>query len=158
MATRVQLLERLFGTQLTAKETLVSYVARLTELERRLRAQGEIVSESVMVYMLLKGLPVAYTSIVQLIKMKDEVKFSEAVEMLRSEEERQTTASGSSNGHSGVAHHGDAAETQLKKGCYKCGKHDHIKANCPLLKNKPWHMANTAIVESTPGEGVHHGY
>jgi len=39
MATQVQLLEQLFGTQLQANETMIaSYVARLTEIERRLRA------------------------------------------------------------------------------------------------------------------------
>lgn len=132
MATRVQLLERLFGTQLKANESMASYVARLTEIERRLRAQGEQVSESIMVYLLLKGLPSSYTSIVQLMKMREKLEFTETVEALKNEEERQNVTR-STEGNSTA--HANAAE-QLKKGCFSCGAHDHIKYNCPLHSKK----------------------
>jgi len=128
MATRVQLLERLFGTQLRTGESVTSYVARLTEMERRLRAQGEQVSEGIMVYLLLKGLPSSYTSIVQLLKMKEKLEFTEAVEALRNEEEGQKVSQD-------TEHHANATEL-LKKGCFTCGAHDHIKFNCPLNGKK----------------------
>lgn len=128
MATRVQLLEHLFGTQLLAKETIASYVARLTELERRLRAQGEQVSESIMVYLLLRGLTPPYTSIVQLLKMKDNIEFTETVETLKNEEERQQGTK--------AIEHANAVERQLQKGCFSSGSHSHVKFNCPLNSNK----------------------
>ena len=147
MATRVQLLEQLFGTQLIQKgnerESMASYVARLTELERRLRAQGEQVSESIMVYLLLKGLPNSYTSIVQLMKMKETLGFNEAVESLKNEEERQNVkkVSGVGGAELSLLQAANAVMStlptrQLEKGCFSCGAHDHIKYNCPMNQNK----------------------
>jgi gag-polypeptide of LTR copia-type len=174
MATRVQLLERLFGTQLRGNESIASYVARLTEIERRLRAQGEQVSESIMVYLLLKGLPPSYTSIVQLMKMKEKLEFTETVEALKNEEERQNV---SRNTLPGGTEHANAAELHLKKGCFSCGSHEHIKYNCPLNSKKKhcdrchrightsqecrskMHLASVATVESGGGEGsFQHAY
>jgi len=176
MATRVQLLEQLFGTQLKVidHETIASYVARLTELERRLRAQGEQISEGIMVYMLLRGLPAPYTSIVQLMKMKEKLEFTEAVETLKNEEERQGI---SNHNERQTNHHADAAtERHLPKGCFACGAHDHIKSNCPLHSNKKHcekchrighttqeckmtvSHASPAMTDSTWQRLLHHGY
>jgi len=173
MATQVQLLERLFGMQVQKGETIAGYVARLTEIERRLRAQGEQVSEGIMVYMLLRGLPASYTSIVQLIKMKDKLEFVETVESLKNEEERQACAQpGGSSAQ--PRHQANGAETNSKRRCFTCGAVGHVKFNCPRNASKPkcqkcfrvghestecrgeW-QANTAEVIFGE-EGAKHGY
>jgi hypothetical protein len=64
------------------------------------------------------------------MKMKDKLEFTEAVEALKNEEERQHVSEESSTAHA------NAAERFLKKGCFSCGAHDHIKYNCPLHSDK----------------------
>ena len=47
MVSRVRLLEQLFTLALRDKESIATYVSRLMEIERRLKAQDEQVSESI---------------------------------------------------------------------------------------------------------------
>jgi len=138
MATKVQLLERLFALSKPTSESITSYVARLTEIERKLRAQGEEVSESILVYVLLRGLPALYTSIVQFIKMKDQLNMKDTIEMLKNEEERQgSTVLGTSLPHNTVAHSAHSMVTPGSEArCFTCGQTGHVKFTCPQNADK----------------------
>lgn len=133
MATRVQLLEQLFAFQLLRGETIAAYVARLMEMERKLKEQDEPVSESILAYVLLRGLPDAYASTVQWIKLQqDTVELQDIIESIRNEEERQRT--GTLHGIRGAgtpAHGAHAATNGPSAVCYTCGKPGHKKFDCP---------------------------
>lgn len=141
MANKIQLLERLFNIRFQHGETIATYVARLTEIERKLKEQGEEISESILTYLLLRGLPESYTSIVQLIKLKEVLTLKEAVDLLRNEEERQEvknghTVSGDAS-ESAVVTAAAAAAITSQKRCFTCGQSSHIKYDCPRNRDKP---------------------
>jgi hypothetical protein len=137
MATKVQLLERLFALTKQASETITSYIARLTEIERKLNAQEEKVSESILVYVLLRGLPASYTSIVQLIKMKDQLEMKDAIEMLKNEEERQgVTITGQPRTAAANMARSSSATGHNEARCFTCNQTGHVMFNCPRNSNK----------------------
>jgi hypothetical protein len=128
MATKIQLLERLFGLQLERGESIALYVARVMEIQSKLEAQEEEVSESILTYLVLRGLPKEYTSIVQLIKLKEMLTLKEVTELLKNEEERQKTRDGKRRDVS-EPEAGGFAE-QFKK-CFGCGGAGHTRMDCP---------------------------
>jgi hypothetical protein len=139
MATKVQLLERLFALTKQPLESITSYIARLTEIERKLNAQEEKVSESILVYVLLRGLPATYTSIVQLIKMKDQLEMKDAIEMLKNEEERQgVTITGPGQPRTALANmtRSSSATGHHEARCFTCNQTGHVMFNCQLNSQK----------------------
>jgi hypothetical protein len=72
MGRMVSLYEQLFACHMKSGERAAVYVARLTELALRLKEQGEAVSDGILMYLLLKGLPASYTSLVQVMKLSEQ--------------------------------------------------------------------------------------
>jgi len=143
MATKVQLLEQLFSLQMQRNDSIASYVAHLTEIERKLHAQEENISESILIYVLLRGLPSTFTSIVQLIKMKEKLEMKETIELLKSEEERQgihTKGNGNGQGQqkpaSGMHAHTTTSSSSGDRPCFTCGATGHKKFECPRNKGE----------------------
>jgi len=143
MATKVQLLEQLFSLQKRKEESISSYVAQLTQLERKLGAQGEAISESILIYVMLRGLPNSYITITQLIKMKEKLDMKETIELLKSEEERQSTHGiihMKVNNDNGTMVSGMNAQVSNKDishlTCYTCNQYGHKKYDCPNNKSK----------------------
>jgi len=117
-------------------DSIASYVAHLTEIERKLHAQEEKISESILIYVLLRGLPSTFTSIVQLIKMKEKLEMKETIELLKSEEERQgintkgnINGSGQQKTASGM--HAHSSSDSGDRHCFTCGATGHMKFECP---------------------------
>jgi Trp operon repressor len=149
MATRVQLYEILFSIKMMESESINLYVARLTELDVRLKQQQENLSEGVLLYILLKGLLGSYTTVVQLLKMNENLGFQDVVEKLRNEEERQKVSKKVGGGYvpksngidnqisleaSSVSARTSASRSTYR--CYTCGEKGHIKYDCPYNKSR----------------------
>ena len=86
-------------------------------------------------YVLLRGLPAHYTTIVQLIKMREKMELSECIDTLKNEEERnehgQTRAASDQRVRFEAASLADE-----ERNCYTCGKAGHIKFDCPRNQQK----------------------
>jgi hypothetical protein len=131
MAARVQLLEQLFAFVMTSGESVAAYAARLLELERRLKEQDESVSESILAYVLLRGLPERYASTVQWIKMQQEdAELKDIITIVRNEEERQQA--GRAQRSAPAAAHA----AHVEGACYTCGAPGHKKYDCPSNANQ----------------------
>ena len=152
LSTKVQLFERLFSLVLGRTESIALYVARLTEIERKLKEQDEKISDSILLFVLLRGVSHSYATLVTLLKMKEALTLEEAMEALKNEEERLGLGGGSKKGgHSSgstvdvvvedVAAYVDRGRTgkNMSTGmkCFSCGLGGHIKFNCPRNKGKP---------------------
>lgn len=152
MATKVQLYEMLFNIKMEGSETINLYIARLTEMDVKLKQQQENLSESVLLYVLLKGLTSNYTTIVQLLKMQDDLVFKDVVDKLRNEEERQKvagkvntaikSAKDDNNSTSRVIMEASnlsvskTGASRSKYRCYTCGERGHIKYDCPYNQSR----------------------
>lgn len=148
MATKVQLYEMLFNIKMIESESINLYIARLTEMDVKLKQQQENLSESVLLYVLLKGLTSNYTTVVQLLKMQENLVFKDVVEKLRNEEERQKVSSkgnsssirskesGSGSGVIVEASNVKTGAASLKYRCYTCGQRGHIKYDCPYNQSR----------------------
>jgi hypothetical protein len=153
LSTKVQLFERLFSLVLGRTESIALYVARLTDIERKLKEQDENISQSILLFVLLRGVSHSYATLVTLLKMKEVLTFNEAVEALKNEEERMGLGGvgkrvGNSSGSTvdivvedHVAAYVDRGRTNknMSSGmkCFNCGLSGHIRFNCPRNKGKP---------------------
>ena len=159
VATRVGLIEKLFSLKMESSESVALYVARVQALKRKLAEQEETVSDMILLYVLLRGLPSRFGTLVTLLKMKDVLVLSEVEEALKNEEERQRTGAGNmASNHEergggedqahfvGVGGKGKFRKQGMRRfggagdgndnGCFTCGEDGHVKYNCPENKNK----------------------
>jgi hypothetical protein len=148
MEGQVALYEQLFNMRMKEKEKVAAYAARLMDTESKLKQHyKEHVSDRMLVFVLLRGLPKSYTSLVQMLRMLDSASFMQVLERLKDEEERQLAALGHGASHSeksggasmsapaaAVAY---AASTEERtKTCFTCKKNGHSMYDCPDNKNK----------------------
>jgi hypothetical protein len=138
VATRVQLIERLFSMEQGRSESVSVYVSRVTEVEQRLREQGEEVSGAILLYVLLRGVTRAYPTLVTLLKMKDALTFDEAVEAIKNEEERtkmdvrRENQSGGGTDHTVYMARTEKSKTGGdERRCHECGDKGHLRNRCP---------------------------
>lgn len=145
LATRVQLMEKLFSLQMNSGERVALYVARLTEIDRKLKEQEEPVSPSMLLFVLLRGVGENFSTVVTFLKMKEKLTFDEAVESLKNEEERMEMDYGSHmKNMEESAHYVGAPKGKYKVdskrsrglSCFTCGQSGHIKWNCPKNAGK----------------------
>ena len=152
VATRVGLLEQLFSMEMST-ESMSLYIARVQGLRRKLAEQEEVITDTVLLFVLLRGLPARYDTLVTLLKMRPLI-VEEVVDALKNEEERQSHAhaeGGAGSGgerafyagsggsrrftpRTGVPPSGGAAHQRLQ--CFTCKEEGHIKFNCPMNRGK----------------------
>jgi hypothetical protein len=146
VATRVQLIERLLSMRLSRSESVSLYVARVTDVVRRLAEQEESIGAATQLYVLLRGAQDSFPTVVTLLRMRDALTFDEAVDALKNEEERRQVATGASA--RGVltvgqeeseeqAHYvrgGGKKKSKDGRRCYSCGKTGHMKQACPAVE------------------------
>jgi len=133
MESQVVLYEQLFNLKIKEKEKITVFVARLIEIEIKLKQQyKENISDRMLMFILLRGLPHSFMSLVQLLKMNDDVTFEQAVEQLRNEEERQLSHPKIKE----IALNYAASNQERTVKCWTCEKEGHSKFNCPQNINK----------------------
>jgi len=135
VATRVQLIERVFASEMTRGMSVTLYVSHLTGLDRKLQEQGEApLSSSILLYLLLRGLPSPFQTVVTLLKMREKLTFDEAVEALKNEEERLKL--GTTPNSKKREEHAALFAGRANGGCFTCNQNGHVQYDCPMNKNK----------------------
>ena len=126
-----------------ANESVTDYVIRGETAAAALNSVGESVSDSLLIAMLLKGLPEGYKPFVVVVTQSDKQQtFIEFKAALRSFEETEQARSGSESVmklvHNGTSHVTDSTSSVARGGnrtqCYRCQKFGHIARFC---ENKP---------------------
>jgi Trp operon repressor len=156
VATRVALIEQLLTIKMEGSEHVALYVARVQGLVRKLAEQEELISDTILLFVLLRGLPSRFGTLVTLLKMKDSMVLDHVIEALKNEEERMKSAPSTHqmedtvhyagvsvggkfhkrNGGGGGGGGGDRASGSGPMRCYTCGEGGHIKFHCPQNKNR----------------------
>jgi hypothetical protein len=75
VTTRVQLIEKFFAMKQGSGEAVNVYVARLQETEHRLKEQGEEISGTMALFVLLRGATSRFPTLVTLLKMREDLTF-----------------------------------------------------------------------------------
>jgi hypothetical protein len=70
-----------------SKESFDAYLSRVMQLILSLKEMKEVISEGELMYVLFNGLPAEYDSVVQSLKVNDQVKFNDACQHIRDCEE-----------------------------------------------------------------------
>ena len=135
-------MEEIIGMELRQGERIATYVARLTEIERKLQDQEEPLSAWMVLYFLLRGVTRQYPTLVTMLKMQ-EAKFDAAVTALKNEEERMRMDRGrggapstSSTAPHDTAHFATAHGSSGQLVCFTCETDGQVKFDCPRNRNK----------------------
>ena len=120
-------------------ENVTDYMLRAETAATSLKSSGEVISDSLLVAMLLKGLPAEFDSFSTVITQKDkELKFSEFKVSLRSFEETQKTSKSEDSimKLAGVKSEANDTASGASGGfkCFRCHRYGH-KANECKSKN-----------------------
>ena len=116
-------------------ENVIDYVIRAEAAATSLKSSGETISDSLLIAMLLKGLPNDYKTFSTVITQKDEpISFVEFKVALRSFEEtekcHQTQCAKKSDNVMKTI-----SKTSNNVKCYSCGKIGHMKYQCKKVSN-----------------------
>ena len=124
-------------------ETVTDYVIRAETAATALRNAGETVTDSLLIAMVLKGLPEEYKPFVVVVTQSDkEQKFSEFKVALRSFEDTERTSV--TTGSHSVMKTEYKKEPQSDIVCYQCGHPGHIARFCKSNnKNRRGQWCNT---------------
>ena len=128
----ITLYTELTSLRMAGGENVIDYVLRAETAATSLKTAGETISDSLLVAMILKGLPqTRFKSFSTVVTQKDkEMSFGEFKVALRSFEETEKLSSESNK-----------EDTVMKViVCYECGKPGHKQAECRKLKKpeKKW--------------------
>ena len=128
----ISLYQELTSLKMASDESVTTYVIRGETAAASLKNAGETISDSLLIAMILKGLPREFDAFTTVITQKENVlEFIKFKTMLRSYEETEKCRNGSNNSQDGVMN-------MVNKNivCYKCGKPGHRKFECnTLVKN-----------------------
>ena len=124
-------------------ETVTDYVARAEAAATALRNAGEIVTDSLLIAVVLKGLPEEYKPFVVVVTQSDkEQKLREFKAALRSFEDTERTSV--TTGSHSVMKTEYKKESQSEIVCYQCGHPGHIARFCKSNnKNRRGHWCST---------------
>ena len=137
VATRVQLIERFFSMEQARGERVSVYVSRVTEVAFKLAEQGEKLSDTMQLFVLLRGVTRSFPTLVTLLKMKENLTFQEAVEAIRNEEERSRMDE-KRNGSNEVSFFSREVRGKEQSAgdrrCHECNEKGHLRHSCPKIK------------------------
>jgi len=138
--TGTRLLSKLVSAQMKSDETPLQYGIRLQADLTSVRAHGKDVDEDLLKDRFVNFMTASYADTARhLALLKKRSSLAELIEAAAEIGAVQAATTSTSNRSGGngdrrSTHHANAGET-LRKGCYKCGAHDHIKQNCPQVKD-----------------------
>ena len=138
--TGTRLLSKLVSARMSSDETPLQYGIRLQSELTMVRAHGKDIDEDLIKDRFVNFMSSAYVDTARhLALMSEEKSLAELIDAAARIGAVQAATSSSSHSSHKSSHsgrrsplHANASET-LKKGCYKCGAHDHIKQNCPEM-------------------------
>ena len=128
-------------TQLTSlkmmeKENTTDYMVRAETAATLLKAAGEVISDSLLIAMILKGLPIEFKMFRAVIGQKKTLTFSEfKVELRTFEESEKPYKKCEDDDSTGIMNFRDRQRNFQVK-CFACGKLGHISKEC-YSKQKP---------------------
>ena len=128
-------------TQLTSlkmmeKENTTDYMVRAETAATLLKAAGEVISDSLLIAMILKGLPIEFKMFRAVIGQKKTLTFSEfKVELRTFEESEKPYKKCEDDDSTGIMNFRDRQRNFQVK-CFACGKLGHISKEC-YAKQKP---------------------
>ena len=136
--TGTRLLSKLVSARMYTDETPLQYGIRLQSELTMVRAHGKDIDEDLIKDRFVNFMSASYVDTARhLALMSERQSLSELIDAAAriGAVHAATTSSHSSRNNNGhrSPQHSNASET-LKKGCYKCGAHDHIKQNCPQVR------------------------
>ncbi len=120
------------------KESFDVFKARLTKLLLELKERGEVVSPVIQRYVLLRAMPPSYESLVQSLKINDNLSMEEVYTHIKDYYEANQRRHGStkkeeeSKFRSDVNTNGNSSLASLRmRKCFKCGSERHLVKHCP---------------------------
>ena len=125
----------LTSLQKTQDECITDYMLRAETAAASLKSAGETVSDSLLIAMVLKGLPVEYKTFSAIVTQRDEkedkMKFQEFKVALRSYEETEKSHTVSPSGEDSVMNCKQKSPTSNGSiTCYSCGQPGHKSSEC----------------------------
>ena len=136
VATRVQLIERFFSMEQARGERVAVYASRVTEVAHKLAEQGEKMSETIQLFVLLRGVTRTFPTLVTLLKMKEDLTLLDAIEAVKNEEERSKMDE-RRNGTDVMLFTREKEKSGGggdRRSCHECGEKGHLRHNCPKVK------------------------
>lgn len=154
----IALYTELTSLKLQPNEGVTDYMIRAETAAASLKRAGEIISDSLLVAMVIKGLPVEYKPFNTVItQKKEQVSFTEFKVALRSYEEtvKYCDPSTDDRSSSSVMFQRDIPRRFPDVKCYSCGQigHKSNDPNCPDFKKQPkrpwcdWCRTNTHFTQ-----------
>jgi transposase InsO family protein len=97
-ASKAHTRDMLHKCKMEKSEGFDNYLGRIMQLVLSLSEMGETVSQGEMMYVLYNGMPSEYESVIQSLKVNDQIKFEDACQHIRDREELMKIKSQTSNG------------------------------------------------------------
>ena len=125
----------LTSLQKAQDECITDYMLRAETAAASLKSAGETVSDSLLIAMVLKGLPVEYKTFSAIVTQRDEkedkMKFQEFKVALRSYEETEKSHTPSQTGEDSVMNcKQKSSSSNASITCYSCGQSGHKSPEC----------------------------
>jgi gag-polypeptide of LTR copia-type len=159
VASKTQLRNQLYNNRLLSSETIDMYISRIKQLVLSLSDMGSQLSNDELLYVLFKGLPDSYRSLVDTLSTNDKLQFEEACTFIRDRQERislddeesehralhvndsnsnQNTSryTSSKNNSSNIVNQAKPNKANIIAKCETCKQAGHAPYYCPRNKNK----------------------
>ena len=128
----ISLYTELCSLKMNGDETVTDYVLRAESAATSLKNAKETVSDSLLIAMLLKGLPDCYKAFTTVVTQnKTDANFSEFKQALRGYEESEKCRIGSSGESSNSVMKLSSKFNPKKITCFSCGQIGHKSSDCP---------------------------
>ena len=128
----ISLYRELASLKMAAKETVTEYMIRAENYATALKTAKETISDSLLIAMVLKGLPPNFDSFSTVITQRDdEIDFPKFKACLRSFEENEQSRN--SQGQDRVMKFSSKSDQKIV--CFSCGELGHKKYQCERNKN-----------------------